>query len=424
MWQLRRWLAVIGLSLWRLTTGTAQADDPPQESVDLAPITSEQEALAVDTAQYAEAFGIELEEAQIRLAELRQLTELVTKVEALAPARFAAGFIDHEPEFRAVIRFTGEDPLDATATRAVSGVELLTVEMGAPHTLTELRSAHERILPIVHEAYPLMGSWVDERAGSIALSGPYELTAEQLSDLEAAAGGVPVRAETSAPTEPDHTYGGKLIDKLVNGELRGCTTGFTVKDAVSGVTGVLTAGHCSDDAWANGDPTYHESGSIAYLADLSGVRWDRNQDFAWYQTSHVEYPQFFSGGSMRQQSGTQPRLEMEDNPVCHYGIGSDAVSGQNGYSCGIVETIHFNPGATYCNGGPCDSVWVKAVVGGGYDLDCRRGDSGGPHFWGTTAWGTHSGSKTTGGGEDCVHVVFMSVGALQWDAVNTRILLP
>lgn len=54
----------------------------------------------------------------------------------------------------------------------------------------------------------------------------------------------------------------------------------------------------------------------------------------------------------------------------------------------------------------------------------RRGDSGGPYFWGTTAWGTHSGSKTTNGGEDCVHVVFMSVGALQWDAVNTRILLP
>ena len=52
MWQLRRWSVVIGLSLWLVTTGIARADDPPQESVDLAPVTSEQEALAVDSAQY------------------------------------------------------------------------------------------------------------------------------------------------------------------------------------------------------------------------------------------------------------------------------------------------------------------------------------------------------------------------------------
>jgi hypothetical protein len=51
------------------------------------------------------------------------------------------------------------------------------------------------------------------------------------------------------------------------------------------------------------------------LADLSGKRWDSNQDFAWYQTSHVEYPQFYDGFALRTQTGTQPRLQMEDKPV-------------------------------------------------------------------------------------------------------------
>ena len=250
-----------------------------------------------------------------------------------------------------------------------------------------------------------------------ALAGPYSLTAEDLTQLERLAG-VPVVAKWAQPFQPSHTYGGKLIDKVMGSQVPFCTTGFTVKDAVSQLTGVMTAGHCSDDYWANGDPTYHESPAIWYVVDFSGLRWDRNQDFAWYQTSHVEYPKFWDGFGLRTQTGTQPRLQMEDNVVCHYGIGSDNLPDETGYSCGVVDSITLNPGATYCNGGPCDAIWVL-VIPGGHDLECEPGDSGGPYFWGNIAWGIQSGCNFATGDS-----VFMSIGALQWDGVNTRVLLP
>jgi hypothetical protein len=99
---------------------------------------------------------------------------------------------------------------------------------------------------------------------------------------------------------------------------------------------------------------------------------------------------------------------MEDQPVCHYGI-------TTGQSCGIGQDIHYDPGPTYCNGGPCDDVWV--LIEGQY-LECDFGDSGGPVFLSGSAWGILSG-----GFPNCAYIFIMSAGALQWDGVNTRIKL-
>ena len=163
------------------------------------------------------------------------------------------------------------------------------------------------------------------------------LRQSELAEFEALAG-VPVVAERSDAFYLQHTYGGKQM----TGPAGTCTSGFTVKDAVSGITGVLTAGHCY-----NTDATYWETATVSYLADLAGRRWDKNQDFAWFQTSHIEYPEFFSGSGLRTQTSTKPRLEMEGNPVCHYGVSTGA-------SCGIAEDVHFRPPSEICNGQVCD----------------------------------------------------------------------
>jgi hypothetical protein len=96
-----------------------------------------------------------------------------------------------------------------------------------------------------------------------------------------------------------------------------------------------------------------------------------------------------------------------------------------GYSCGVVEDIHYTPSSNVCNGQTCQPVWVKVVdsgtPGGAYDIDCEDGDSGGPYFWGSIAWGTHTGSPNIA---ECTYTIMFSIGGLQWDGVNTRILLP
>ncbi len=271
-------------------------------------------------------------------------------------------------------------------------------------SLASLDEALTRIRQPVNDQYPDAGLWVDVKTGRLVVTGPTPVRSDDLKAMSDLAR-VPIRQDLEPAASLLHTYGGK---RMFNAE-GGCTSGFTVVDAVSGLTGVLSAGHCFTT-----DATYVQDATTSYNADLSGRPWDANQDFEWFQTSHEEFAQFFDGAVLRNQTGTQPRAQMVGNPVCHYGIST-------GQSCGIVDTIHFNPSPTYCNGGPCDAVWVKVS---GPALRCFFGDSGGPMYWGSTAWGTVSGGIPVGGGAGCTYLIMMSVGALQWDGVNTRILLP
>lgn len=205
-----------------------------------------------------------------------------------------------------------------------------------------------------------------------------------------------------------HTYGGHRIDT----EVGPCTTGFSVRDAVSGLAGVLTAGHCAGPAGSVAQ--YYDVDGSTYGVTMSGIRWDANQDFSWYQTPHVEFPTFFAGSDYRDVSGTILRTQMAGNWVCHYGR-------TTGYSCGIVDTIRYDPPDHICNNTNCSDRWPAIIEDAG--VKCAGGDSGGPHFNGTTAWGITSAGTTLGiQAGQCPLLIFMSAEQLTWDGVNTRIM--
>ncbi|MEK6721211.1 MAG: S1 family peptidase [Chloroflexota bacterium] len=309
-----------------------------------------------------------------------------------------------------MLRFKGNAPLPPSIAALLRENDGVSVEMGASNTLVELLAGQARIAQEVHANYPDMGIEIDVRTGSVGLIGPYELGSEELSNLTALAG-VAMIAQVAPPARPEHTYGGKNIN--IGAYL--CTTGFTVKDAVSGLTGVLTAGHCA----VTNTGTYRQNTSISYQVTLGGVRWDANQDFSWWQNaSHTVLPQFWDGTSLRQQTSVKSLNSMVGSPVCHFGAWT-------GYSCGLTTSVNYDPGPTYCNGGPCTPVWVRVEDLSGYNIKCHGGDSGGPYFFASAAWGIHSGGAHTGaGGEDCVFTVMFSAEGLTWDGVNTRILLP
>jgi hypothetical protein len=93
--------------------------------------------------------------------------------------------------------------------------------------------------------------------------------------------------------------------------------------------------------------------------------------------------------------------------VCHWGATS-------GRSCGTIQTIHGDPGdicGKFKDGcgkfkdGDCAAVWVE--VSGG-DFVCPPGDSGGPVFSGSTAYGTVAYAQ------DAIYTPcwFMSTGGL------------
>jgi len=185
-------------------------------------------------------------------------------------------------------------------------------------------------------------------------------------------------------------------------------------DAVYGTRGVLTAGHCGGrDAGAT--KTYYQPNSaVTYPMTVRGERWDANQDFEWLsENTHVKYPIYWDGSAFREVWSTRARLSMVNYRVFKYGR-------TTGKSEGIVDSVHYNPGWFYC-GGPCDSVW--GLIDNEPLIKCADGDSGGPYFWAEQAWGIHSGSLNSGpGAGQCDFAIFMTIGALLWDGVNTRVL--
>ena len=123
---------------------------------------------------------------------------------------------------------------------------------------------------------------------------------------------------------------------------------------------------------------------------------------------------FWDGSQYVTQTAQKSRSFMVGNTVCHYGTVS-------GYSCGYAEDIHYRPSNNICNGQVCDAVWLKVRDSAYYNLNCQGGDSGGPFFWGSTAWGTLSGKN---GGDTCDYAIVFTLDGLTWDGVNTRLYLP
>lgn len=398
---------VLGL-FWTIPTEGDTTDDAEHSH----PATiSPEEAVRRDAQAYADAVGVTLEQAIERLETLERYSRDLEGATDSAGARFAGLWIEHVPELRLTVRLTGGAPAPPQAVDALSALGGdIDIDLDAEHSMAQLVAAQEKLAPVIFDEYPEMGFGIDAESGSIELRGPTELSAQQLAAL-AELGGAPVSVMKTPPLEPGHTYGGRHI-AAPSGS---CTTGFTTVNTVYGTKGVLTAGHC-----ANGGTTatYHQNGSTSYQVVLQGKRWDANQDFSWWKQSavtHPVYPTFFDGSQFRDVLGVTLRSQMQGQPVCHYGI-------QTGYSCGFVDSVNYNPGSSYC-GDPnfvqCASVWVAV---GGSSQKCWFGDSGGPYFWGSGAWGLYSGQAASGPGSgQCFFTVMQSQEALAWDGTSLAI---
>ena len=84
-------------------------------------------------------------------------------------------------------------------------------------------------------------------------------------------------------------------------------------------------------------------------------------------------------------------------PATSFAIGARP----RGYSCAEVQLTDYAPPGTLC-GGPCEPTWVT-VPG----PSCIAGDSGGPVFIGTTAFGIAKGINRTQSGA-CNFYYYMS----------------
>ena len=93
--------------LLALTAASAAGVDEPIEAG--ATVLSADEARHADAEAYSARFDVSVEEALARLDQQSRLAEAAGSLEALEPERLAGAWIEHEPVFRLVVRFVGDD---------------------------------------------------------------------------------------------------------------------------------------------------------------------------------------------------------------------------------------------------------------------------------------------------------------------------
>ena len=354
------------------------------------------EAIAEDAGQYAVRFAVPNEEA-VRRLRAQQATARVT--DAIADefrSRLAGISIEHTPQYRIVVLLTGTEPV---ADRSAAGVPIV-FRTGAKATRDQAIAAMGRHLIDLRTELPgARGAGYDQRTGEVVLLVPaadaarlgvdaIKARAEQLS-------GVPVRIVINDLIEQNAAIvGGGLVRGVTNGARYRCTSAFVVTDGSR--TGMSTAAHCPDEL-AYDDGSGGET-ALPFVTQ-SGLAY---QDVQINLAPDGTQPLFYSdrkAGSLRRLTSWRNQSSVRAGEfVCHWGESS-------GYSCAEVELTDYAPPGELC-GGPCEPTWIT-VEG----PNCVPGDSGGPVFSGTIAFGIAKGVNRTTDGR-CNFYYYMSTDLL------------
>jgi streptogrisin C len=405
----RRFIALAGIAAG-IAAGlvTAQAAARPlAQPADGAPapaVQSAEVALAQDAEAYARLNEIGADEARSRLqAELE--TVPVTRAIAVEFGERLAGIsVEHRPDFRIRVLLTGNNPVAPRSVVAGGITVPIDFQTGARATREQVVAAERLRGDAIRARLPgTQGMGYDPRTGELvvlvdlsAVEG-HDETALRAAAEEAA--GVPARLRVlgrALDRDSNGVEGGSRVEGQNPGDPRRfvCTTGFVVTDGRR--NGVITAAHCPDElTYVGGD------GSQIPLA-FAGQWGAQFQDVQVNVGAVGDRPIFFANPGRRE---ARPVTEVRrrnatraGDTVCHRGEAS-------GYSCSEVDLTDYAPPGDLC-GGTCHPVWTT-VTGPG----CRGGDSGGPVFAGTVAFGILKGGNYAANGR-CNFYYYMSIDYL------------
>ena len=356
------------------------------------------ESVAEDAEQYAAQFRVSPEEAVRRL---RAQQESVAATDAIArefAGRLAGISIEHSPEYRIAVLLTGPD---GVADRMAAGVPIVFRTGGRATHAQALDALRKHLIDLRSELPGARGAGYDQRTGEVVLLVRREDAARYgLDGIRARAeaiGRVPVRVVINELIEQNMGVdGGGRVEGVnaLTGRRNICTSGFVVTDGER--RGIATAAHCPDEL------TYHDRDGATVALPFSGQWGAGYQDVQVNLSGQAAEPLFYANrgaGSLRRLASWRNVASTRAGDfVCHYGESS-------GYSCAEVELTDYAPPGELC-GGPCSPAWVT-VKG----PNCIPGDSGGPVFSGTIAFGIAKGVNRTSSGQ-CRFYYYMSTDYL------------
>ena len=330
-------------------TGNSSGDDP----------------LTRDAQAYADRHNTTLDEAIIRLNLQEVVGDLEYQLASNEGATFAGIWIQHSPEYKIVVKFTENG--DATMRRYVEDGELEgLIEVGrATNTLASLEEAQTNAKTLGATVNVKTESDIDIFNNKVTL---HVLDKTDFVDkVEEDGLTIPstvrvVEVPEFSRTEAD-IYGGLSLSI--------CTSGFAVSSNVGDVgdLGITTAAHCEGDLQYNGsDLDSVESVEAGFL------------DLRWFTTpGYTPVNRIKDGSGGRSITGTTHRNNQSiGTTVCKYGITTH-------FTCGELISKWLQPSGHY------HATFMRVHNPDADDLSAG-GDSGGPWFVDSDAYGTHHGS--------------------------------
>ena len=361
------------------------------------------DALAQDAGEYARRYGVPQVEAVRRLAAQQDSVPTIDAIADRYRDRLAGISVQHRPDYRFIVYLTGDQPVPArwiSAGMMRVQVQFRTGAKANRDRVVWALTHHQAAIRAALNSYPAMG--VDPRTGELVViagnaavekAGGAAALDARLTQLT----GVPVQVRALDQVDRNlGPQGGGRLDGTdpVSGKRYRCTSGFLVGDGTR--TGITTAAHCLDDL-SYIDPQ-RQSTPLAFVGQWG---WGYH-DIQIHAGPAAVRPLFFADTGRtvaRPVEGQRTKLSTRAGDfVCHRGEST-------GYSCAEVTLLDFAPSGELC-GGFCLPTWV-AVAG----PTCKQGDSGGPVFSGTTAFGIVKGATFRPDGS-CAFYFYMSLDYL------------
>jgi archaellum component FlaF (FlaF/FlaG flagellin family) len=365
--------------------------DVPVSAQDPEPVPP-QEARIRDATEYTKAYGVELDEALQRLSLQDTIGDLNYQLRANEADSFAGLWIQHNPAFKVVVKFTGAGQKIISPYLENSLLAELVEVQTADVSLAMLETTQKEAMQRISLLDIRVDSSINIQTGVVELyvldRDEFEESLQEL-DLQ-----LPNHVEVIVvkhllqPTS--NIYGGLSWDNVV------CTIGFSVQ-SYNRELGVTTAGHCGNTPPTPEIDFFYDS----LLVPHRQTAFSGNADIQWHAAlNHTVRSWIYDGSYNRPITQTKVRAyQTEGEWVCHYGRTTL-------YGCGnIISTSYI--------GTPPDSTWTYIVVDNPSNIDLSEpGDSGGPWFNGYTAYGTMVGQLGNWG-------VYMAINYI--DALNVNV---
>lgn len=463
-----KWLfAATALGATAMTVQASAQTEPGSEQPAQGAALTEAEALAIDAKHYAASYGVSFEEALERLLIMQDSGEQIAAIAGKHRDRLSGMFFDNRGDFSLVVRVTGDnappserlsrraEPVQAGGAGAVPSAVAQRLGLTASDVGTARNALGREISREVRYKATAKATKAQRLARQNAARSALlaDANIESIADNEETGNAIVyVKEDTSAvrakitealgaefelvvvPTGivATHTRGGsKLRDRSTN-ELV-CLTAFAVKKDYATTYGALTAGHCLDPA-EGAVPLKYADKADGFVYDVtSHTNWrnDASYDLGWVSAEHHITNQFYadSGSTPRSLTARANRLydtrvkstTVKGSYICHLGQTSNTDETLI-QSCGEVTSVtggNHKGGSTYVHVSNTQSGAGTVRTSGLGTLRCFRGDSGGPWFATTTAYGIHSACGWTDSTETITTVaVYTSVDLISNLAVT------